>query len=103
MNVSSVPSTPQRQKGRLGASGGRTGSGPGPGPGFTCRDVADGEQADARVPVHRPLLRLAVGLAAVVHEARVVPLGPRVDDPVLHQQSGGFRGGSSGTDACWAL
>ena len=32
------------------------------------RDVAQGEQAHARVAAHRPLLRLAVGLAAVVHE-----------------------------------
>lgn len=49
--------------------------------------MADGKQAHARVSVHRPLLRLAVGLTAVVHEARVVPLRPGVDDPVLHQQT----------------
>lgn len=60
---------------------------PGSGPRFTCWDVADGKQADARVSVHRPLLRLTVGLTAVVHEARVVPLWPGVNDPVLHEQT----------------
>jgi len=50
---------------------------------FTFWDVTDGEQADPRVAVHRPLLRLAVGLTAVVHEARVVPLRPGVNDAVL--------------------
>ncbi|TNN39150.1 hypothetical protein EYF80_050679 [Liparis tanakae] len=47
---------------------------------FTFWDVAHGEEADPRVAVHRPLLRLAVGLTAVVHEAGVVPLGPGVND-----------------------
>lgn len=51
--------------------------------GRTCRDVAHGEQAYARVPVHRPLEGLAVGLAAVVHEPRVVALGAGIDDAVL--------------------
>lgn len=50
---------------------------------LTYWDVADGEEADACVAVHRPLLRLTVGLTAVVHEARVVPFGPGVDDAVL--------------------
>ena len=44
-------------------------------------DVAIGEQTDARVAVHRPLLSVAVRSAAVVHEARQVTLGSRVDDP----------------------
>ena len=45
------------------------------------------EYADARVAVDGPLLRLAVGLARVVHEARDVPLRPRVDDPLaVHHQ-----------------
>lgn len=52
----------------------------------TCWDVTDGKQADARVPVHRPLLRLTVGLTAVVHEAGVVSLWPGVNDPVLREQ-----------------
>lgn len=55
---------------------------------LTYWDVADGEEADARVAVHRPLLRLTVGLTAVVHEAGVVPFGPRVDDAVLEQGRG---------------
>lgn len=50
---------------------------------LTYWDVADGEEADPRVPVDRPLLSLAVGLTAVVHEAGVVALGPGVDDAVL--------------------
>lgn len=51
----------------------------------TCRNVADGEQAHARVSVHRPLLCLAVGLAAVVHEAGVVPFWAGVNDAVLQE------------------
>lgn len=50
---------------------------------LTCWDVTDGEQADPRVAVHRPLLRLTVGLTAVVHEARVVSLRTGINDPVL--------------------
>ena len=50
---------------------------------LTGGDVHEGEQPHARVPAHRPLLGLTVGLAAVVHEARLVALGPGVDDPVL--------------------
>ena len=49
----------------------------------TCGDVTHGEQAHARVPVHRPLEGLTVGLAAVVHEPGVIPLGAGVDDAVL--------------------
>lgn len=55
----------------------------------TCRDVHQGEEPHPGVPVHRPLLGLAVGLAAVVHEARVVPLGPGVDDAVLRRTDRG--------------
>lgn len=50
---------------------------------LTCWDVADGEQADTRVTIHRPLLCLTVGLTAVVHEARVVSFWASVDDSVL--------------------
>ena len=57
---------------------------------FTGRDVDQGEQPHARVPAHRPLLGLTVGLAAVVHEARVVALGPGIDDPVLDTERGGL-------------
>lgn len=52
---------------------------------LTYWDVTDGEQADPRVAVHRPLLRLTVGLTAVVHEARVVSFRTGVDDPVLQR------------------
>ena len=48
-----------------------------------CGDVAHSEQAHACVPVHRPLEGLAAGLAAVVHEPGVVPLGAGIDDAVL--------------------
>lgn len=53
--------------------------------GLTYWDVTDGKQADTCVAVHRPLLRLTVGLTAVVHEARVVPLRTSVNDPVLQK------------------
>lgn len=53
--------------------------------GLTYWDVTDGKQTDTRVAVHRPLLRLTVGLAAVVHEARVVPLRTSINDPVLQK------------------
>ena len=53
----------------------------------TGGDVDDGEQPHPHLPVHRPLLRLQVRLAAVVHEARVVAAGAGVDDAVLvHSQ-----------------
>lgn len=52
---------------------------------LTYGDVTDGEQTDPCVAVHRPLLRLTVGLTAVVHEARVVSLRTSVDDPVLQK------------------
>lgn len=51
----------------------------------TCGDVAHGEQPHAGVAVHRPLEGLAVGLAAVVHEAGVVAFGAGVDDAVLQR------------------
>ena len=41
----------------------------------------DGEETDANVSVHVPFLCLAVRLAAVVHESRVVALRTGVDDP----------------------
>jgi hypothetical protein len=39
-------------------------------------DVPQGHDADARVAAHVPLLQLAVGVAAVVDEARRVALVP---------------------------
>ena len=56
-------------------------------------DVAIGEQTDARVAVHRPLLSVAVRSAAVVHEARQVTLGSRVDDPAA-DETGNVRAAS---------
>lgn len=50
---------------------------------LTYWDVADGEEANPCVSVDCPLLRLAVGLTAVVHKAGVVAFGPGVDDAVL--------------------
>lgn len=49
----------------------------------TFRDVLQSKEAHPGVPVHRPLLGLTVRLAAVIHEAGLVPLGPGIDDPVL--------------------
>lgn len=56
---------------------------------LTCWDVTDGEQADPGVAVHRPLLRLTVGLTAVVHEARVVSFWTSIDDSILKKEKGG--------------
>lgn len=50
---------------------------------LTYWDVADSEEANPCVSVDCPLLRLAVGLTAVVHEAGVVAFRPSVDDAVL--------------------
>ena len=50
---------------------------------LTSLDVTEGEESDPEVSVDGPLLGLAVGAAAVVYEARRVPLGPRVDHAVL--------------------
>lgn len=52
----------------------------------TCRNVNQSEQSHSGVSAHRPLLRLTVGLTAVVHEARLVSLRPCVDDAVLTQR-----------------
>lgn len=49
----------------------------------TFGDVLQSKQSHSRVSVHSPLLRFAVGLAAVVHEAGLVPFGPSIYDPVL--------------------
>ena len=50
---------------------------------FTCSDVDESEQPHPGVSAHRPLLRLTVGLTAVVHEASLVPLRTGVDDSIL--------------------
>ena len=44
-------------------------------------NVAVGEESDASVAVDAPLLRVAVRIATVVHEATVVALGTSVDNP----------------------
>ena len=50
-------------------------------------DVGLREYADPGVAVDGPLLRLAVRLARVVHEAGDVPLRPGVDDALaVHHQ-----------------
>jgi len=48
---------------------------------MTGGDVVDGKETDTNVSVDIPLLRLTVGLAAVVHETRVIALRPSIDDP----------------------
>lgn len=50
---------------------------------LTYWDVAHSEETNSRVSIHCPLLRLAVGLTAVVHEAGVVAFGSGVDNAVL--------------------
>lgn len=49
--------------------------------------VADSKQPNSSVSVNRPLLRLTVGLTAVVHEAGVVSFGAGIDDPVLKYET----------------
>ena len=56
-----------------------------PPPKLTAWDVADCKEADSCIAVHRPFLRLAVGLATVVHEARQVSFGSGVYDAILVQ------------------
>lgn len=50
---------------------------------LTGVDVAEGEEPDANVSVHRPLLGFTVGAAAVVHEARGVSFWAGVYHSVL--------------------
>lgn len=50
---------------------------------LTCRNVTHSKQAHTRVSIHSPLLSLTVGLAAVIHEAGVVPFRACINDPVL--------------------
>lgn len=61
---------------------------------LTSLDVGECKEADANVSVHRPLLRLAVGAAAVVDEPSRVALGPGVDHSILDREdkSGGAGG-----------
>lgn len=54
---------------------------------MTCSDVHQSEQSHPRVSADRPLLRLTVGLAAVVHEASLVALRPGVDYSVLKPEA----------------
>lgn len=54
---------------------------------LTRRDVTHGKQAHACVSINCPFLSLTVGLAAVVHEARVVPFGSRIYNPILRTNS----------------
>lgn len=53
----------------------------------TFGDVLQSKQPHPRVSIHSPLLRLAVRLAAVVHESGLVPFGPSVNDPVLRRRT----------------
>lgn len=50
---------------------------------LTYWDVADGKEANPCVSIDCPLLRLTVGLTAVVHKAGVVAFGPGINDAVL--------------------
>ncbi len=50
-----------------------------------CRDVHSSKYSDASLPLHSPLSRLTVGVAAVVDESGVVGLLTCVDDQTLVQ------------------
>lgn len=50
---------------------------------LTSRNVTHCKQAHACVSINGPFLSLTVGLAAVVHKARVVPFGSRIYNPIL--------------------
>lgn len=53
----------------------------------TCSDIMNSKESHSDVPIHHPFLSLEVGLAAVVHEARVVAFGPCVNDAIfVHRQ-----------------
>lgn len=64
----------------------------------TLRDVLQSEQAHSGVTVHRPFLGFTVWLAAVVHEASLVPFGSCVNDPIL-EDGGRMMKGSHGKDS----
>lgn len=51
---------------------------------LTCRNVLQCKQPYSGVSIHRPLLRLTVRLAAMVHKAWLVSLRPGIYDPILH-------------------
>lgn len=52
----------------------------------TFWDVLQSKQAHSGVPVYSPFLGFTVWLAAVVHEASLVPFGPSINDPVLEEK-----------------
>lgn len=58
---------------------------------LTLGDVLQSKQAHPGVPVHRPFLGFTVRLAAVVHEASLVPFGSSVNDPILEERRKKFR------------
>lgn len=64
----------------------------------TLGDVLQSEQAHSGVTVHCPFLGFTVWLAAVVHEASLVPFGSCVNDPIL-QDSGPKMKGSRGENS----
>lgn len=72
-------------------------------PFLTYWDVADSEEADPCVSIDCPLLRFAVWLTAVVHEAGVVAFGPGVDDAVLRAAEEGGKRGDAGNVSSLAL
>lgn len=54
--------------------------------GLTCFNVTQGKKTNTGIAIHRPFLSLTVGLAAMIHEPRVVSFGASIDDSVLQFQ-----------------
>ena len=55
---------------------------------LTSLDITEGEESNANVSVHRPLLRFTVWAAAVVHKPRRVSLWASVYHTILRGRDG---------------
>ncbi len=55
---------------------------------LTSLDITEGEESDANISVHRPLLRFTVWAAAVVHKPRRVSFRASVDHTILWGKNG---------------
>lgn len=54
---------------------------------LTSLNITEGEESDANVSVHRPLLRFTVWAAAVVHKPRRVSFRAGVDHTILRRKT----------------
>lgn len=57
----------------------------GQGNSLTCRNITKSEEPNSDIPIHCPLLGFTVGVAAVVHKARIIPLWASVYYAVLQK------------------